>query len=109
MRYKLISLFFINTVISQAQTTLGFPPTETFIKYSYTNAFQTPNIHFASAGLTYYINSFGNTTDCGKDDSELEDKKSPNIFACLLINMITTISAFELDARIETTNYDHKL
>ncbi len=110
MHYLSILSFIFLSVFSQAQSTLGFPPTEIFIKVGYANAFQTPNIHFLSTDFVFYINKFGGKRD-DKDDysNNKNDTSKPNIFGELLLSLLGSISATELNAGLDATVYEQKI
>jgi hypothetical protein len=110
MRYNLIFLLIINSIFTQAQISSGFPPTETFIKVGYSNAFQAPNIHFISTDFVLYINKFGGKRDNNDNyDDNKKDNSKPNILGELLLSFLSSISATEINAGLDATIYKQEV
>lgn len=102
MNFKLIScVFFIllNTVIF-AQNNDDLPFFQSFFKTGYGVVDSSKPMHAVNSEFSLYINSFGNTIECGEDQS---------FGGCFLMNALIFISAMEFSAGIETALHDNKV
>ncbi|MDP3353557.1 MAG: hypothetical protein Q8S44_07445 [Flavobacteriaceae bacterium] len=95
-KYLFLVAFFL-IVSVKAQEDRSLPLFQSFVKTSYGFMNSSKPTHFIDTEFSLYINSFGNTVDCGDDQS---------FFGCLLMNAFISFSAFELSGGFDTALYN---
>lgn len=99
MKKIFLFVLMIFPMVFHAQKNNPKPHFETFLKTSYAYIDHDKPIHLINAEASLYINSFGNMALC-------EDET--NLMGCLLFNIITIFSAYELSGGFDTMYLDDK-
>jgi hypothetical protein len=97
MKKYLVFFTFFSIISIKAQEERNLPLFQTFVKTSYGFMDTSNPVHIIDTEFSLYINSFGNTIECGEDTSFL---------GCLLMNTFVAFSAFELSGGFDTTLYN---
>lgn len=97
MKKLLFLLLIFKSIFSNAQEDRSLPLFQSFVKTGYGFMDSSKPTHFIDTEFSLYINSFGNTVDCGEDQS---------FFGCLLMNAFVAFSAFELSGGFDTALYN---